>query len=88
MPALLIRQAVLAEFLFGVADGALQRGIVGDVGLGIDRALGRQFVDRLHVAGDQQQRVAFLGEAAGERQSDAGAGASDDDKRTGQVRSL
>ena len=56
----------LAEPLLGVADGAFQRGVVGDVGLGVGRALGRQPVHRLHVAGDQQQRVAFLGEGAGQ----------------------
>ena len=74
----------LAELLFGAADGALQRGIVGDVGLGIGRAVGRQAVDRRHVARDQQQRVVFLGKGAGQREADAGARSGDDDEGSGQ----
>ena len=35
-----------AELLFGARDGAFQRGIVSDVGLGVCRAVGRQPVHR------------------------------------------
>ena len=73
----------LAEFLLGVADGALQRGIVGDIGRGIGRAVGRQSVHRLHVSGDQQQGVALLGKGAGQGEADAGARSGDDDERSG-----
>ena len=74
----------LAELLLGSADGARQRGIVGDVGLGVGRAVGRQPVHRLHVACDQQQRIAFLGEGASQGESDAGTRSGDDDERSGQ----
>jgi len=74
----------LAEFLFGAADGVLQRGVVGDVGLGVFRAVGRQPVHRLHVPRDQQQCIALLGEGAGQGEADAGARSGDDDERSGQ----
>ena len=54
----------LAEALLGVTNGALKRGVVRDIGLGIDRVIGRQSVDRLDVPRDQQQGIAFLGEGA------------------------
>jgi len=37
-------------------------GVVGDVGRGEFRAVGRQPVHRLHMPRDQQQRIALLGE--------------------------
>jgi hypothetical protein len=74
----------LAELLFGAADGALQRGVVGDVGLGVGRAVDWQPVHRFHVARDQQQRIALLGKGAGQGEADAGARSGDDDERSGQ----
>jgi hypothetical protein len=73
----------LAELRLGVADGTLQRSVVGDISLRVDGAIRRQPVERLHVTRDQQQSIAFLGKGAGDGEADAGARSCNDDKWVG-----